>query len=344
MRSLVRSFSSNINNMFHVTLKNGKAFTCDPNDTIFEGAKKNGIILEHSCLSARCRSCAVQIESGNAIDKLDDLVLSKEEKLNRWILSCNALPVSDVVLNVEDLGEIQIFEKVILPAKIQSINKLNESVLEVTLRFPPNSNFGFNSGQYVNIINGQIKRSYSIANAYKENGMLTFFIKKYENGLMSNYWFELAKVNDLLRIEGPLGSFFLRENEQENIVFLATGTGVAPIKAILENISRSEDQFRNKNLWLFVGARYENDLFWDPSELSNINNLIYIPVLSRASKEWKGEKGYVQDIVIKLKISLEKSQVYACGSDNMIEAAKKILIEKGLNKVHFFSDAFVQSN
>lgn len=330
--------------MFHITLKNGKAFTCDAHDTIFEGAKKNGIILEHSCLSARCRSCAVQIESGNAIDKFDDLVLSKEEKLNNWILSCNALPVSDVVLNVEDLGEIQIFEKVILPAKIQSINKLNDSVLEVTLRFPPNSNFAFNSGQYVNIIFGQIKRSYSIANAYKANGMLTFFIKKYEKGLMSNYWFEIAKENDLLRVEGPLGSFFLRESEQDNIIFLATGTGVAPIKAILENLSKSINQLANKNFWLFVGARYENDLFWNPSELSSINNLKYIPVLSRASSEWEGEKGYVQDIVIKHNIPLSKAQVYACGSNNMIESAKKILVDNGLNKTHFFSDAFVQSN
>jgi CDP-4-dehydro-6-deoxyglucose reductase len=330
--------------MFQITLKNGKSFSCETNDTIFEGAKKNGIFLEHSCLSARCRSCAVQIESGNTTDKFDDLVLSKEEKLNKWVLSCNAIPISDIVLDAEDLGEIHIFEKVILPAKIQSINKLNESVLEVTLRFPPNSNFGFNSGQYVNIIWGQIKRSYSISNAYQANGMLTFFIKKYENGLMSNYWFEIAKVNDLLRVEGPLGSFFLRENEQENIIFLATGTGVAPIKAILENLSKSEKQFTNLNLWLFVGARHENDLFWNPSEVSSKINLKYIPVLSRASEVWEGEKGYVQDIVLKLKISLEKSQVYACGSNNMIEAAKKTLIEKGLNKIHFYSDAFVQSN
>ena len=330
--------------MYKITLKNGKSFICDFNSTIFEAAKNSGIILEHSCLSARCRSCAVQIESGTTIDKIDDLVLSKEEKLNKWILSCNTIPNSDLVLDVEDLGEVKIFEKKILPAKIHSINKLNDCVIEVTLRFPPNSNFVYNSGQYVNIISDQIKRSYSIANSYQENEMLTFFIKKYDNGLMSNYWFEIAKENDLLRVEGPLGSFFLRENEQENIIFLATGTGVAPIKAILENLSKTAKQFTNKNLWLFVGARYENDLFWNPSKLSPINNLKYIPVLSRASNEWEGEKGYVQDIVIKHRISLEKSQVYACGSNNMIEAAKKTLIEKGLNKKHFFSDAFVQSN
>lgn len=330
--------------MFQITLKNGKSFTCDSNTTIFEAAKSNGIILEHSCLSARCRSCAVQFKSGTKIDKLDDLVLSADERSNNWALSCNSIPTSDLVLDVEDLGDIQIFEKKIIPAKIQAINKLNDNVIELSLRLPPNSNFAYNSGQYVNITKGDNKRSYSIANSNEQNSLLTFFIKKYQNGLMSKYWFEAAKVNDLLRIEGPLGSFFYRENEQENIIFLATGTGVAPIKAVLENLSKSINQFTNKIFWLFVGARYESDLFWNPSDFISINNLKYIPVLSKASMEWEGEKGYVQDIVIKHNIPLSKSQVYACGSNNMIESAKKILVENGLSKAHFFSDAFVETN
>lgn len=330
--------------MFNITLKNGKAFNCDVNDTIFEGAKKNGIILEHSCLSARCRSCAVQIKSGSVIEKYDDLVLSKEEKFNQWVLSCNAIPTSNVILDSVDLGGIQIFDKKIVPSKIQAIVKLNDNVIKVSLRLPPNSNFEYNSGQYVNIIKGDIKRSYSIANAFEQNALLTFFIKKYDNGLMSNYWFEEAKVNDLLRIEGPLGSFFVRENDRENIIFLATGTGVAPIKAILEKLSKSANQLTNKNIWLFVGARYENDLFWDPKELRIINGIKYIPVLSRASNKWVGEIGYIQDSVIKQSISLANSIVFACGSNDMIESAKKRLIENGLNKSNFFSDAFVQSN
>ena len=210
--------------MFQITLKNGKSFTCDSNTTIFEAAKSNGIILEHSCLSARCRSCAVQLKSGIKIDKLDDLVLSADERSNNWALSCNSIPTSDLVLDVEDLGDIQIFEKKIIPAKIQAINKLNDNVIELSLRLPPNSNFAFNSGQYVNITKGDIKRSYSIANSNEQNSLLTFFIKKYQNGLMSKYWFEAAKINDLLRIEGPLGSFFYRESQQENIIFLATVT------------------------------------------------------------------------------------------------------------------------
>ncbi len=330
--------------MFQITLKNGVKFLCDSTTTIFESAKNSGIILEHSCLKARCRSCAVKINSGSTKDKLDDIVLSNEEKSEKWILSCNAFPQSDLTLEIEGLTGFEIFEKKIIPAKINFINKITDSVIEVGLRLPPNSNFEYNAGQYVNIFKGNIKRSYSIANPFKQNGLLTFFIKKYENGLMSNYWFELAKENDLLRIEGPLGSFFLRQNHKENIIFLATGTGIAPIKAILENLIKSEALSQENTFWLFVGARYENDLFWDPKDLGVFNNINYIPVLSGAEEEWEGERGYVQNIVIKKNIPLANSQVYACGSNAMIESSKKILIDNGLNKLYFFSDAFVQSN
>jgi CDP-4-dehydro-6-deoxyglucose reductase len=330
--------------MFTISLKNGKSFTCDSNTTIFDAAKNNGINLEHSCLSARCRSCAVRIEAGATKDKLDDLVLSDDEKKNKWVLSCNAIPTSNIILDVEELNGVQIFEKKIIPAKILSKEKINESVMEVCLRLPQNSNFQYSSGQYVKVAKGDIKRSYSIANTYEKNGILTFYIKKYESGKMSNYWFNEAKVNDLLRVEGPFGSFFLRENPNGNIIFLATGTGIAPIKSILDDLEKSMCKYSFNRIWLFVGARFENDLFWNPSGLSRIKNFKYIPVLSRASEGWLGEKGYVQDIVIKHNIPLAKSHVYACGSINMINSAQKLLIKMGLDKAHFFSDPFLQSN
>jgi len=205
--------------VFKITLNNNKSFCCNSETTIFDAAKSSGILLEHSCLMARCRSCTVKVVEGTTIDKLENLVLSENEKSNNLVLSCNAIPSSDLVLDVDELVENQIFSSKIVPAKIQSINKINYFVLEVSLRLPPNSKFIYYSGQYVNISKGHIKRSYSIANAYVENGLITFFINKHNNGLMSNYWFNEAKENDLLRIEGPLGSFFLREAKQDNIIF-----------------------------------------------------------------------------------------------------------------------------
>ena len=328
--------------MFLIKLNNNKTFTCDKDSTIFEAAQKAGIVLEHSCLNARCRSCVVKILSGNTINKEEELVLTKEDKNNNFVLSCNAKPLSDIELDVEDLGQITLFKKKIIPAKINVIKRLTDDILKIVLRLPPNANFNFNSGQYVNIIKGNLTRSYSIANSSNHKNEFEFFIKKYTNGLMSEYFFKEAKINDLLRLEGPLGTFFLRDSSFKNIIFLATGTGIAPIKSILEGLEKSYEQYHNKNLWVFVGARYKEDLFWKPN-LDKIN-INYIPVLSRQNNDWNGAKGYVQDIVLNQQIDLENTQVYACGSNDMISSAKKLFFKNNLKENNFFSDAFVQTN
>ena len=328
--------------MFLIKLKNNKTFTCDKDLTIFEAAKKSNIILEHSCLSSRCRSCVVKVLSGKTINKEEELVLTEEDKNANFVLSCNAKPLSDLELDIEDLGEITLFEKKIIPSKISVMEKLTDNILKIVLRLPPNSNFNFNSGQYVNIIKGNLTRSYSIANCSDHKNQLEFFIKKYTNGLMSEYFFKEAKINDLLRLEGPIGTFFLRDSSFKNIVFLATGTGVAPIKSILEGLDKSYEQYQNKNFWVIVGARYQDNLFWEP-KLKNLN-IKYIPVLSRPENDWSGEKGYVQDIVLKQQIDLKNTQVYACGSNDMINSAKELFFKNNLKENNFFSDAFVQTN
>jgi len=330
--------------MFDIILKNNKSFSCDGDTTIFDAAKKAGILLEHSCLNARCSSCIVKVLSGETKNNKEELVLSEEEKKENFILSCNAKPLTNLKLDIEDLGDIQLFDKKIVPAKISSIEKINKDVIKVIFRLPPTSNFQFNSGQYVNLIKGNLNRSYSIANKSDNMNQLEFFIKKYKNGLMSKYWFEEAKVNDLLRVEGPLGSFFLREAQCKNIVFLATGTGIAPIKAILENILEAPSNFNKKKFWVFVGARYEEDLLWNPTISNDKIQVNYVPVLSRQVNDWNGEKGYVQEAVLKQNINLENTQVYACGSNEMIQSAKKLLFKNSLRENSFFSDAFVQTN
>ena len=330
--------------MFDITLNNNKTFSCDRDTTIFDAAKKAGIILEHSCLNARCSSCIVKILSGETINNKEELVLSEIQKKENFILSCNAKPLTNLKLDIEDLGNIKLFDKKIVPAKISSIEKINNDVIKVIIRLPPTSNFQFNSGQYVNIIIGNLNRSYSIANRSNNKNMLEFFIKKYKRGLMSKYLFEEAQVNDLLRIEGPLGSFFLRESQCENIIFLATGTGIAPIKSILENILEAPNNFIKKKFWIFIGARYKEDLIWSPTSSNNKIQIKYFPVLARQDNDWNGESGYVQEAVIKQNINLTNSQVYACGSNEMIQSAKKLLFTNSLDKNSFFSDAFVPSN
>ena len=183
-------------------------------------------------------------------------------------------------------------------------------------------------------------RSYSIADYPNENNEIELFIKKYQRGMMSEFLFANAKINDLLRIEGPLEAF--SERVQKNLVFLATGAGVAPIRSILKYMEINHKQYDNKSILVIIGARYKKDLFWKPN-ITNLN-IKCIETLSREDSNWNNEIGYVQEILIKQKINLNDCQVYACGSNEMINSARKLLIKNNLNESDFFSDAFVQTN
>ena len=227
----------------------------------------------------------------------------------------------------------------VTPCKINSITAVAPHIAEVVLRLPPKVDFQFLAGQYIDIIRNGQKRSYSISHNQCENNELTLFIRNYERGLFSQYWFSEAKANDLLRMEGPLGTFFYRSNPIcEEIVLLATGTGIAPIKAILDQWQQQPEQVKGKKIWLLWGGRKKEDLFWQPE--TTLSNFTYIPVLTRED-EWQGAKGYIQEIALQQPIHWQKAQVYACGSEVMIQSAQKLLTQQGLKEENFFSDAFV---
>ena len=219
---------------------------------------------------------------------------------------------------------------------------MNNTVLKVVLRFPPTSEFNFIPGQYINVIgpNG-IKRSYSIANGNFLSRQLELQIKMVSNGLMSRYWFYSANQNDLLRIEGPLGTFILRNTHDKDLVFLATGTGIAPIKAQVEYLHKLPDHDQPRSVTVFWGSRYEEDIYLDKSAFQNVDE--YFPVLSRPRPKWEGSRGFVQDVFLSKNPNLDNCLVYACGSARMIDAARTSLIKAGLDVNNFFSDAFVTS-
>ena len=158
---------------------------------------------------------------------------------------------------------------------------------------------------------------------------------------MSQYWFMQAKVNDLLRLNGPLGTFFLRDVANTNLIFLATGTGIAPIKAILESMDNFHHDMYPKSVTILWGGRTSQDLYLDVAQL--FNKYTYIPVQSRPDQNWTGAKGYIQDVLLWKNPNLVNFAVYACGSDAMIHSAKARLIEAGLPPQKFYSDAFVSS-
>ncbi len=321
--------------MYSVTLRDGKKFQCASEETIFAAAQRQGITLEHSCLSARCESCRCEVVAGTVTHK-DDTEKQMEVTATGAILTCNSMPKSDLVLNIEDLTQFNVPKPATLPAKVSKIEMLNESIMKLVLRLPPRRQFQFLPGQYVDIIARKIRRSYSIAlNDYDKNE-LTFYIKKYDGGMMSKYIFSQMKLNDLVQINGPRGTFFARPSPRKKLI-LATGTGIAPFVAML-----SSGQLDMNHASIFWGLRNPDDFFTLdlPDELySGIQRIV-----SRPDAHWKGAVGHVQNVAMNQISDLTDYEVYACGNPQMIGSASEQLELHGLSRDRFYSDAFVPSN
>ena len=327
--------------MVSIKLANSQAFDSLEGHTILDSGRKQGVVLEHSCRTGRCGVCKVRVMRGATKIETSEESLNEAESGEGFILTCCRSAVSDIELDTTDLGRLAHLKVQTLPARIDSLAKLADDVLEVVFRTPPNSILQFLPGQYIDVIGpGGIRRSYSIANAPRDNGHITLHIRKVPSGEMSAYWFEQAKQNDLLRFEGPMGTFCLHETPATHLILLATGTGIAPIKAILEELQQDPDPYRFEQIKLYWGGRYLHDLYWEPTFTKM--PLIFIPVLSRESS-WEGRAGYIQDAALNDAPPLENSVVYACGSEAMIQDARAALLGAGLPAGNFHSDAFVQS-
>jgi CDP-4-dehydro-6-deoxyglucose reductase len=302
----------------------------------------HGFALEYSCCSGRCGVCKVKVLHGDTLVLRDEYSLTPCEKADGYILTCCRSAVTDIVLDVEDLGELGNIETKTLPCRIESLSHLTDDVIEVTLRTPPTSYLNYLPGQFIKVINKNgLRRSYSVANAPRCDGKLTLQIRKVTNGEMSRYWFDEAKTNDLLRLEGPFGTFCLRPSLVSQLVLLATGTGIAPIRAMLEHLAANPSANTYRKIHVYWGGRTEKDLFWEPKYPGLL--LRFIPALSR-SPEGSYFKGYVQDAVLADGLALEDTVVYACGSETMIASARGKLIGAGLIAKNFHFDAFLSSN
>lgn len=318
-----------------------ESFDSVASKSILESALLNNVIFEYSCKNGQCGVCKTNLIEGDVAELKPQLALTDSDRLENKILTCCCEAVGDILIDSENLSALQDVEVKTLPSRISRIVFLSKDIVEVTLRFPPAAMFRFLEGQYLDVIWNGIRRSYSIASNSLENEVV-LLIKKVKGGVMSEYWFDKAKENDLIRVEGPSGTFFLRDGN-DDLVFLATGTGIAPVKAILEQINqRHETEKQDRNIYLFWGNRSADDFVWD-ARFTNINVQSNF-VVSRADSGWKGLTGYVQDIALDvLGGNVSNCQVYACGSNTMIQSANQLFVKSGLAENNFYSDAFVQS-
>lgn len=328
--------------MHTISTTSGKQFSVQARETLLDAALRQGIALEYSCKTGRCSSCKGQVVSGVTVAVHDELGLTAAERDAGWILTCVRQASTDATLAIEDLGDVRLFPAKTLPCRIHSIERLASDVIKVLLRIPPTGTFAYHPGQYIDVIGpGGVRRSYSVANAPSGDKLIELHVREVPGGEMSRYWFADAKANDLLRLNGPLGTFFLRDIAGKDLVFLATGTGIAPVKAMLEALIGASTEHRPRSIAAYWGGRHPQDLYWRPSELAASHR--FEPVLSRAADEWTGRRGHVQDALLSDRPTLGGCVVYACGSDTMIHSARERLQSAGLPPRAFHSDAFVCS-
>ena len=325
---------------YSVTLSDGKSFKVAIGETILEASIKSGVHLQYSCKDGRCGVCKTKLNTGKAYDIVKSNFLSKKDKLESNILTCCSGIKSDIHIDAEDLNYLSDIKTKILPCKIDSIKPLSKNVILLVLRLPPNSSFKYLAGQYISLFgpSGE-KRSYSIS-SYKirNQNKIELIIKLYSKGLFSEFFLKVAKLNDLMRFEGPLGTFFLREVNAERLIFIATGTGIAPIKAMLEDIDEKGKLKRFKDVLVYYGVRDQKDVFFDYKKFTP-DGVDFRFVYSNKNNEIR----YVQDAVVADFSSLENTCVYACGSDVMIKSAFDKFSDYNLDQKLFFSDIFLKS-
>lgn len=328
--------------MHLVTLNNSRSFPADPAVSILDAARAHGIALEYSCRTGRCEACKAPVLSGETIVLRPEDALSPGEAARGLILTCCRAAGGDVTLDVEPLDRLAGIDIKTIPARIVSLDRLSPDILKLVLRTPPTSPLRFLPGQYVDLIAAGVRRSYSLANAPRVDGLLELIVKRYPGGVLSAWLFDAAKPNDLLRIEGPFGTFFLREEGPRDIVFLATGTGIAPVKALLEELATDPARAARHRISVFWGNREAENFCWDPVGLGL--DVAFHHLLSGENSGWSGRRGYVQDAAIHHGIDPADTVVYACGSNAMIASAREAMLALGLPANRFFSDAFVSSS
>lgn len=329
-------------NSVQITLTSGSVFIGASGSSLLDAATQAGVFLPYSCKTGRCSTCKCKVVKGQTRVLQPETGLTEREKSEGWILSCVRSAETDLTIEVDDLGGVVLPAAKTFPCRVNHLEKLAPDVIQVKLRLPPTADFNFIPGQYINVIGvSGIRRSYSIANSGFQDKLLELHIRAVENGALSEYWFKQARVNDLLRLNGPLGTFVLRDTPDRDLIFLATGTGIAPVKAMLELLLHNSANQTYRSVTVMWGGRVPTDFYFDVGRIAG--KFKYIPVLSRADTSWLGARGYVQDELLSLLPDLSQAVVYACGSNSMIHSAREILMKNGLPIKCFYSDAFLPS-
>ena len=329
---------------FNVIIKpSGHTFPVEADESILDAGLRHGYTLPYSCRDGVCGTCKGKVLEGTVhYGKYQKSTLTEADKAAGLALFCRAKPLSDVVVECREVNSAKDIQVKMLPCRVQKMEKRADDVMVLYLKLPANERLQFLAGQYIDIMtkDGEA-RSFSLANAPHDDEFLQLHVRNIVGGAFTQHIFTTMKERDILRFKGPLGTFFLREDSDKPILFVASGTGFAPIKSIIEHV-------------LHIGIKRPMHFYWGGRKLTDLymleqareweaRGIKFTPVLSDSvpTDVWPGEVGYVHQAVLSDYSDLSGHQIYACGSPLMVEAAHRDFTNlRGLPNEEFFSDAF----
>ncbi|GBG03385.1 CDP-6-deoxy-delta-3,4-glucoseen reductase [Azospira sp. I13] len=335
---------------FSVTIEPGKhQFAAETDETILEAALRQGLTMPYGCRDGACGACKGKVLCGEVDHgKSQPHALTDADKAAGLTLFCCAKAQSDLTLECREVRSASDIPVKTLPSRVEKMEKAAPDVMVLHLRLPATERFQFLTGQYVDILlkDGK-RRSFSLANAPHDDAFLQLHVRLVPGGLFTEHVFNGMKERDILRLNGPHGSFFLREDSDKPMILLAGGTGFAPIKAIVEHALYTQSK---RPMVIYWGNRYKAGLYMDelPTRwTAEHSHIRYVPVLSEPAAEdgWTGRTGLVHEAVMQDFPDLSGHQVYVCGAPVMVEAAKRDFTGRcGLPEAEFFADSFTFSS
>jgi CDP-4-dehydro-6-deoxyglucose reductase len=337
---------------FNITVQpSGRTFSAQSDETLLAAGLRQGIGMPYGCKDGACGSCKCKKISGEVTHgNHQEKALSAAEEANGFVLTCCATAHSDVVLESRQVTEEGAFPIKKMPVRVLSLEKKSDDVMVVKLQLPANDVMQFHAGQYVDfLLRDGDRRSYSMANASHTlvagSPAIELHIRHMPGGKFTDHVFGAMKEKEIQRIEGPQGSFYLREDSNKPIVLLASGTGFAPIKAMLEHMQHKGITRPTRLYW---GGRRPGDLYlhdWVQTQLAAMPHVTYIPVVSDALPQdaWTGRTGFVHLAVLQDTPNLSGFEVYACGAPIVVDSARADYTQAGLSNDDFYADAFTSA-
>ena len=331
--------------MHSVTIQpSGHQFQVEDGEGVLAAALRQGFVLPYGCRNGACGSCKARILSGTVDYGVhQQKALPEEEKAQGKALLCQAKPLSDLVIEARTIGAAKDIQVKTLPCRIQKLERVTADVMLLGLKLPANERLQFLAGQYLEfLLKDGSRRSFSMGNAPHDDGLIQLHVRHVPGGQFTDHVFGKMKERDILRFEGPHGTFFLREDSPKPIVFVASGTGFAPIKSIIEHALKNEI---SRPMTLYWGGRRPRDLYMHAlaEGWAAQGRLKYVPVISDGLPEdaWTGRTGFVHRAVMQDLPDLSMHQVYACGVPIMVDAARKdFTLACKLPEDGFYADSF----